>query len=209
MAVQISSKGEVLVRVPLETTDHQVQALLAEKADWISKHRMNMLQRQSAVLRAGHGEEVLFGKKFEVQMGVVAAPQFTSGVLIYPHGWTDRRKRKFKRQLLSRFCEREIEKGREDLLRLRPELKTCPSGAFRLREMKRRWGSCSKDGRLIFNSRLVEASPEAIRFVIRHELAHWVHFNHSKAFRALESTMVGGRERLEAAQAELNRCSMG
>jgi len=209
MAVQVSTMGEVIVRVPSGTSDHQVQKLLDEKADWIARHQTKMRQRQSDVLKAGRGEEVLFGKKFEVRMGLGKTPQLASGVLTYPSGWTDSKKRKFRRQLLSRFCEREIENGRQDLLRLRPELKECPSGAFRLLEMKRRWGSCGRDGGLIFNARLVEASPEAIRFVIRHELAHWLHFNHSKAFRALEEEMVGGRERLKAAQAALNRCSMG
>lgn len=209
MAVQVSTMGEVIVRVPLGTSDHQVQKLLVEKADWIARHQNKMRQRQSDVLRASQGEEVLFGKKFEVRMGNGETPELTSGVLTYPSVWTDAKKIKFRRQLLSRFCEREIEKGRQDLLRLRPELKACPSGAFRLLEMKRRWGSCGRDGRLIFNARLVEASPEAIRFVIRHELTHWVHFNHSHAFRALEMEMVGGKERLDAAQAALNRCSLG
>ena len=88
---------------------------------------------------------------------------------------------------------------------LLPERPSWPSGAFSLRKMKRRWGSCSAKGDLIFNSRLSEAAPEAVRFVVRHELTHWVHFDHSPAFRKLEQELVGGRERLQAAKAELAR----
>ena len=55
-------------------------------------------------------------------------------------------------------------------------------GDFTQRRMKKRWGSCSKDGRILLNTQLVGAPKTCIDYVIVHELCHVVHHNHSKAF---------------------------
>jgi len=56
---------------------------------------------------------------------------------------------------------------------------------IRFRKMRRRWGSCSKDGVITFNTNLLKRDKAFIDEVVVHELAHLVHFNHSKAFHQL------------------------
>lgn len=47
---------------------------------------------------------------------------------------------------------------------------------------KSRWGSCAEDGNLSFCWRLIFAPREVIDYVVAHEVAHLVHFDHSAAF---------------------------
>jgi len=54
-----------------------------------------------------------------------------------------------------------------------------------------RWGSCSASGRIRYSWRLVLAPPPARRFVVAHEVAHLVHLNHGKEFKALERRLYG------------------
>ena len=55
----------------------------------------------------------------------------------------------------------------------------------RVRLMKRKWASCSSNGRLTFNTELLH-EPAAFRAeVIVHELLHLKVPNHGKLFRAL------------------------
>ena len=54
--------------------------------------------------------------------------------------------------------------------------------AVKLGEHSSQWGSCTHDGRLSFNWRLIHAPREVIDYVIVHELAHRTHHNHSAAF---------------------------
>ncbi len=55
-------------------------------------------------------------------------------------------------------------------------------GRITVREMKSRWGSCSSDGRLRFNWRLVLAPEAILDYVVAHEVAHLVHMDHSRRF---------------------------
>lgn len=48
-----------------------------------------------------------------------------------------------------------------------------------------RFGSCSAKGRLCFSWRLMQYPPEAVDYVVVHELAHLVHRNHGREFYAL------------------------
>jgi len=51
-----------------------------------------------------------------------------------------------------------------------------------LRDMKSQWGSCSSEGNLSFNWKLVMAPPATLDYVVVHELCHFIHADHSKAF---------------------------
>jgi hypothetical protein len=58
------------------------------------------------------------------------------------------------------------------------------------------WGSCSSRGTLSFNWRLALAPPEALDYVVVHELCHLRVPNHSQRFwRLLESVRPDWRER--------------
>lgn len=67
-----------------------------------------------------------------------------------------------------------------------------PAAPVRLTRAKRRWGSCSSEGVLRLNWRLVQAPDHVRRSVVAHEVAHLVHFDHSPAFHALLDDIFEG-----------------
>lgn len=54
-----------------------------------------------------------------------------------------------------------------------------------LREMKRKWGSCSSKGSITLNTHLMWLEPAIVEYVVCHELAHLIELNHSDRFWAL------------------------
>ena len=55
-------------------------------------------------------------------------------------------------------------------------------GRITMRNQKTRWGSCSSEGNLNFNCRLLFVPDRIVDYVVIHELAHRKFMNHSKAF---------------------------
>ena len=69
-------------------------------------------------------------------------------------------------------------------------------GKISIRDQKTRWGSCSSEGNLSFNWRLILAPPDVLDYVVIHELCHRKEMNHSKEFWTLvESLMPDYKER--------------
>lgn len=63
-------------------------------------------------------------------------------------------------------------------------------GRISIREQKTRWGSCSSQGNLNFNWRLIFAPEEVLDYIVVHELAHRLEMNHSSAFYAIVASVL-------------------
>ena len=59
-----------------------------------------------------------------------------------------------------------------------------------IRDMRSRWGSCSRKGNISLNLQLVKLNENCIRQVMIHEMCHLVYFNHQAGFYALMEEMM-------------------
>jgi predicted metal-dependent hydrolase len=66
-----------------------------------------------------------------------------------------------------------------------------------------RWGSCSSQGKIRLNWRLILGPPAVRRYVVAHEVAHLAHLDHSTKFKALEAHLYGPG--VSEAKAQLRR----
>ena len=60
-----------------------------------------------------------------------------------------------------------------------------PYRKLTVRLQRGRWGSCTAQGHISLNAKLLLVEPILVRHVLVHELCHTVHLNHSPAFWAL------------------------
>ena len=63
-------------------------------------------------------------------------------------------------------------------------------GRITIREQKTRWGSCTSEGNLNFNWRLIFAPENVLDYVVVHELAYLKEMNHSPAFYAVVASVM-------------------
>ena len=82
-----------------------------------------------------------------------------------------------------------LKRIRERLDYYGPRIGRAP-GRVAIREQKSRWGSCSRKGNLNFNWKLIMAPPQALDYVVVHELCHLHEFNHSPRFWALVAAQM-------------------
>ncbi|MGL5329237.1 MAG: M48 family metallopeptidase, partial [Peptostreptococcaceae bacterium] len=64
-----------------------------------------------------------------------------------------------------------------------------PKG-IKIKEQKKRWGSCTSNNELLFNWRCIMAKAHALDYIIVHELCHMYHKDHSKAFWDLVGSIM-------------------
>ncbi|MBI3548715.1 MAG: M48 family metallopeptidase [Elusimicrobia bacterium] len=78
-----------------------------------------------------------------------------------------------------------IDRAREALVERADRLAPAMGVTYRgiaVRDQRTLWGSCTREGSLNFNWRLVMAPPGVIDYLVVHELAHRHEMNHSKRF---------------------------
>lgn len=68
---------------------------------------------------------------------------------------------------------------------------------YTVRNQQSRWGSCSASGTISLNWRLCLLPPELHDYVVRHELAHLRHLNHSPAYWAFLREICPGADHLD------------
>lgn len=83
-----------------------------------------------------------------------------------------------------------------DILGLKPT-------AVKITKAKKRFGSCSSKNSLCFSCYLMLYPPEAVDYVVVHELAHIKHHNHSKSFyNLIEKYMPDYKQREKLLKAD-------
>lgn len=178
----------------------RVEAFVREREGWARRH-LGQLDRERRELQARggirDGGSILYRGERHVIRVVAAAPATRrSGVersgsddedeLVIRVATRDRRApeqvleawlRLHARDVIDRAIERYAA-----ALAVRPSV-------VDLRDPRTRWGSASKEGRLMFSWRLVLAPPEALETVVVHELAHLRVFGHGPRFWALVASV--------------------
>lgn len=64
-----------------------------------------------------------------------------------------------------------------------------PTG-IKIKEQKKRWGSCTSKNELLFNWRCIMAKSNALDYIVVHEMCHMYHKDHSKEFWELVASVL-------------------
>ncbi|NLN81065.1 MAG: M48 family metallopeptidase [Clostridiales bacterium] len=198
LGIYIMPDLRVEVRAPLGCPVSYIEDFINKKEGWIRRKLSEAQARKSirreSPLAAGvlpyRGEDrlVIFtdtnkvtfdGSKFH-------APEFLAN-----RGMADNRIRQaiidnYKRITLPMLLPRVEHYGR--ILNVRPS-------AVRVSGAVKRWGSCSGKGSLNFSWMLAAVHPDALDYVVVHELCHLRFHNHSDSFwKLVESVLPNFRE---------------
>ena len=191
LRIEVSFEGKVRVHSPSRATFDQVLPFVLRKASWIVRTLAKVEAYERLIwptfLSAGdsffffgrlHRTEWEWGPRFSVRF-----EDSSLRVTAPPAGDPTR----LGGRIVSRLreeAERTLQDRVERCLPIALAL-GIPAPRVSFRMMKRRWGSCGRDGRVVLNVRLVQTPPECVDYVILHELCHLRHHNHGRAFQAL------------------------
>jgi len=191
LRIKVHPDQQVVVVVPVETTDDFIETSVAKKAGWIWQHLQDFANQKNDVLprRYVSGETQFYlGRRYVLK--VTINPEQPEAVKLYRSKLTvnltdepEDKAAKVKKLLDEWYQKKAKSVFHERLLAMLPKadwVQGTPS--FRLLSMKKQWGSCSTQGNLVLNPHLVKAPKECIDYVILHELCHIAEHNHSDKF---------------------------
>jgi hypothetical protein len=184
--IKVEANGQVVVVTPKRTPQHAIEAFVSQNQIWIQRTLTKIELKKPAV---SDDQLSIFGKTYQKKVD----PTLPVGVhirdltcLISPADSLTIDQAKITKQL-ERFLRNTAEKYIVPRTHRIGQMMGIEFGKITLRQQKTRWGSCSSQGNLNFNWRLVHYTPAIIDYVIIHELAHRAHMDHSSRFWQLVS----------------------
>ena len=195
LGINVHPDGQVEVVAPSAAKEDQVLEKIKRKVPWILRQldHFETYKPSTPVRRFVNGETHLYlGRQYRLRIVLDEADHIKAyrGQL-----WIYARKVKphaLKAQLDGWYKQRATSIFPELLEEVLPRFKRygIATPLLTIRTMSKRWGSCTRAGRITLNTELVKAPKGSIEYVIVHELCHLVHRNHTKEFHGLQTRMM-------------------
>ncbi|MEO7588623.1 MAG: SprT family zinc-dependent metalloprotease [Arachnia sp.] len=183
--------GAVAVSAPFGTRGSVIESFLAENHAWILRTRTTVRLRSPQQERFFTGGRVrLWGswREVVVEEAARASARLIDGRIHIRRPADDEMA---ARRALDALHRRELEPRLRALLEVWEPRVGRQSAGYRMRRMTSRWGSCNTATTVItFNTALAKFPPEALEFVVVHELVHLLERGHGPAFKAHMSHLL-------------------
>lgn len=205
--ISVDSNGNIIVKAPSRLSDEKVLELVKEKSRWIKEKLLAVMEIESQ----RHCRHYVNGDTFNY-LGTEYALQLLE----------DRSKKKlivdlYDDKLLVTFpgqerimYEANIKDAIKKWYKQKAKIKILERvtyyekyfsekrGPVIVKEQKKRWGSCTKDGTLRFNWKIIMAPEPIIDYLVVHEMCHLRYMNHANEFwNLVESILPDYKSRKE------------
>jgi predicted metal-dependent hydrolase len=182
----ITTSG-LLIRAPKWTPIYEIDAAIVERRDWIEQSVEKQRARLAQISEFRDGGHVLFrGHKLRIQL---RQGLFDSVDLTERHCVMTTQSGEFNATLLNDEIRRLAKVELPEIARELAVAASLPLKKVTLSNARTMWGSCTVDGNVRLNFRLIQLAPELTRHVVAHELAHLIEFNHSKRFWSIVESL--------------------
>jgi predicted metal-dependent hydrolase len=192
IGIEVQPDRRVVVRAPASVDEERLNVLIKQKAPWILRQfaRVQSTNGHKAKKEFISGESFPYlGKNYRLKVltegldGLTSVELRAGRLWVVPNSSLDAedRRRHIRDSIVNWYQERAL-----DVLTRRVESLSKKTGIkptrVNVKSQLRRWGSCTKNGVLNLNWRIVMAPSSIIDYVVAHELCHLKIHNHSQDF---------------------------
>jgi predicted metal-dependent hydrolase len=211
VGIYVFPQSEVLVRAPEFLKVDRIKEMIRKKAQWIIK-KQELLKNQ---IQASYPKEFVSGESFpylgrNYRLKVVKSPlsvdegcKLINGrFLVETNGdLSGEGTRGAVRKILEDWYVERAKQKIPERVELYARMIGKRPKKVEIKNHKRRWGSCSSNGVVRFNWKIIMAPVTIVDYVIVHELCHLIYPHHSRLFWQKMGTILGDyakrRERLK------------
>jgi len=165
---------QLLIILPYHMKDPT--EIIAKRKAWIER---KWSQIQEAIKNSGEMEGfMIFGEKYTIENAEIEKPIISheqKKIMLNP------KNPKHRKQIVIQL-KNILKKKLEKIIGEYSAKTGFKPSKITIRHQKTKWGSCSKNGNISLNLKLVCLPEETIRYIVYHEITHIKHRKHNKAF---------------------------
>jgi len=199
ICMSVNKDGSVTVKAPrLYPTDKEIAKFVESRADWVILQRNRQQEREDMKLVRRFETDYSFPylgeeRLVEMQSAKKTSITYEEGKIIIKtpayealkenyEAFTNAEKIDKLRTELKKWYKKQAYAYVSKRVNYYKEIIGVTVTSVSIKSRKSQWGSCDSNGNLTFSWRLVMARPEAIDYVVIHELCHRKYMDHSKQF---------------------------
>lgn len=196
-AIKIEKDLKVVVKVPLFMKEHEIQDFILKYEDWTYEtiHKKQLVKLHNDWLI---NKKIMYlGEYKEIDIQIV--PYAKEIVILNDKGikMITSGEENAMRKAMENFYRERSKKLFTELTQHYASIVGVQYNKITVRKQETRWGSCSQNGNLSYNVKLMCAPKEMIEYVILHEVMHLRHFNHGLEFwKDIEEIMPDYKKRM-------------
>ena len=187
--ITLDPQDGVILRSPARTPLRNIAELVHKRAAWIlSRATEDILRPKPRCYTDGEtllylGREIPIVTSASSGRRVAASLQDGAFRIAVPDDIPGDERPEKSRAALERWYRQEAKRLLPDLVaRWQGRVGRKKPSFVQVRSQRRRWGSCSSDGSIRLNWRIIMAEPALIDYVVVHELAHLAVMDHSPRY---------------------------
>lgn len=208
VSIAVEWQNGVTVTAPESLTIEKINSTLHKKGSWI----LNKWHEINEIVEAPTPKEYVSGEKFaylgrQYRIKIIKEDSSNKVNLVFFRGRfiatvpRNLSAEELRNELYTSFKEWYITLGQakvqERLKYYQQHMDITPSKVV-LKEQKMRWGTCTKEGAIYMNWRIIMAPVPVLDYILVHELAHIKYPNHSNEFwRFVQSILPDYKQRKE------------
>ncbi|GKU29307.1 M48 family metallopeptidase [Clostridium folliculivorans] len=195
MEIAIEPPNIITVTAPTGTKEEAILDKVASKGSWIIEkiYSFRHMNYQPIQREFVNGEAFMYlGRNYSLQIEVnekLKKPEiklYRGKFLVSAKNKDEASIRKAMEEWLREKAKELIEKRVKYYQRF---FHIAPK-AIKIKEQKKRWGSCTAKNELLFNWRCIMAKSNALDYIVVHEMCHMYHKDHSKEFWDLLASVM-------------------
>ena len=195
MEISIAPTGNIKVRSPIGIPEDVIIEKVREKASWISKKLYHLKHRYYQPINREFAAGELFmylGREYPIEINVdinINKPIVT--ILNDKITVSVKNKNKeYIRKALELWYRQNAKEEINKRISFYQKFFSMTPSEVKVKEQKKRWGSCTYKDALLFNWRCVMATESVLDYIVVHEMCHMVHKNHSKEYWKLVASIL-------------------
>lgn len=187
LCITVTKDGSLVVHAPMRLNMNDIIKYISEKEKWIVSKQQE-IERKLNINKdvLDYNKILFFGKKYDInKVNGLKKVELTDEAMLVPN--TDSETILYK---IKKWYILEANKILKQRLEYFADIMQIDYSGVSICNSKTRWGSCDNYKNIKLNFRLLMLPHKAIDFVLIHELAHILEFNHSKDFYKIISTIL-------------------